>query len=225
EGGGVRSLARMHPPLDNEFENPTALRGRHAGTGPKARCQGRSSHRFRAKGHRPRPAQRGHQRRLRLALPPTESGNPEQRRTGVPSHRPPGTRNHPAAPGRTGVARVRGMKESLLIIEDNPSLRDLLQAQLLAESEDRPAFHVETAGSAAEARRILTDLDPVLILCDMRLPDANGIDLIPELKALSGQAPVVIMTAHSDLGSTIRAMKNGAFDYLPKPFSDRKSVV
>jgi len=111
------------------------------------------------------------------------------------------------------------MKESLLIIEDNPSLRDLLQAQLLAESEDRPAFHVETAGSAAEARRILTDLDPGLILCDMRLPDANGIDLIPELKALSGQAPVVIMTAHSDLGSTIRAMKNGAFDYLPKPFS------
>lgn len=111
------------------------------------------------------------------------------------------------------------MTESLLIIEDNRSLRELLKAQLLDKDEDRPAFRVEAAGTVAEARHILRDLKPALILCDMRLPDGNGIELIGELKELSGQAPVVIMTAHSDLESTIRAMKNGAFDFLPKPFS------
>lgn len=111
------------------------------------------------------------------------------------------------------------MTETLLIIEDNHSLRELLKAQLLEADEDRPPFRVEAAATVAEARRILKETNPALILCDMRLPDGNGIELIPELKELSGQAPVVIMTAHSDLESTIRAMKNGAFDYLPKPFS------
>src|SRR5690606_15841271 len=117
------------------------------------------------------------------------------------------------------------MNETILIIEDNRSLRELLEAHLLAQAQDRPAFSVKAAGTVAEARRILRDIHPALILCDMRLPDGNGIDLLPELKRLSGQAPVVIMTAHSDMESTIRAMKNGAFDYLPKPFSPKEIEV
>jgi len=114
------------------------------------------------------------------------------------------------------------MKETLLIIEDSESLRELLKAHLLDHSRDRDAFTVETAATFAEARQILQRIHPALILCDMRLPDGNGVDLLPELKRLSGQAPVVIMTAHSDMESTIRAMKNGAFDYLPKPFSPKE---
>ena len=51
----------------------------------------------------------------------------------------------------------------------------------------------------------------------MRLPDASGIDLIPELKKRAAEAPVLMITAHHDMATTIRAMKAGAFDYIHKP--------
>lgn len=108
--------------------------------------------------------------------------------------------------------------EPLLIIDDNRSLCELLRLQIEEPSSDRPAFPVEVAHSAQEAREKLASLQPSLILCDMRLPDGDGIALLPELRRLSGEAAVVIMTAHADMETTIRAMKNGAFDYLQKPF-------
>lgn len=114
------------------------------------------------------------------------------------------------------------MRETLLIVEDNQSLCELLKVQLEEPRGDRPAFHVEIASNAREAREKLRVIHPILVLCDIRLPDGNGIELLPELKELAGQAPVVIMTAHSDLESTIRSMKNGAFDYLPKPFQPKE---
>ncbi len=108
--------------------------------------------------------------------------------------------------------------ETLLIIEDNVTLAEILALQLEIVEGDRPAFQVEIASSASEARAHLARVEPVLILCDMRLPDGNGIALLPELKTLSGDAPIVIMTAHGDMATTIQAMKAGAFDYLQKPF-------
>ena len=108
--------------------------------------------------------------------------------------------------------------DTLLVVDDNASLAEMLALQLEVAEGDRPAFRVEIAATAAEAKTLLARIQPVLILCDMRLPDGDGIELLPELKALGGEAPVVIMTAHGDMETTIRAMKNGAFDYLQKPF-------
>ena len=53
----------------------------------------------------------------------------------------------------------------------------------------------------------------------MMLPDRSGIDLLPDLKGVLGDAPIVVVTAFHDMATTIRAMKAGAFDYLHKPFS------
>ncbi|AKU91391.1 sigma-54-dependent transcriptional regulator [Vulgatibacter incomptus] len=108
--------------------------------------------------------------------------------------------------------------ETILVVDDNTSLAEMLALQLEVAEGDRPAFTVETAGSVAEARTKLARIEPVLVLCDMRLPDGDGVALLPEIRALSGEAPVVIMTAHGDMETTIRAMKAGAFDYLQKPF-------
>jgi len=108
--------------------------------------------------------------------------------------------------------------DTLLVVDDNRSLAEMLALQLEVAEGDRPAFRVEIASTVAEARAHLARIQPVLILCDMRLPDGDGIELLPEMKALGGEAPVVIMTAHGDMETTIRAMKNGAFDYLQKPF-------
>ncbi len=108
--------------------------------------------------------------------------------------------------------------DTLLVIDDNASLCEMLKLQLEEPEGDRPGFLVETAGSAAEARARLGRIQPSFVLCDMRLPDGDGVDLLPELKQLAGDAPIVIMTAHADMETTIRAMKLGAFDYLQKPF-------
>ena len=62
---------------------------------------------------------------------------------------------------------------------------------------------------------------PSAIVLDMRLPDASGIDLIPELKKRASEAPVLMITAHHDMATTILAMKAGAFDYIHKPIDIR----
>src|SRR5207244_9504123 len=58
---------------------------------------------------------------------------------------------------------------------------------------------------------------PCVSIRDMRLPDASGIDLIPELRKRAGETPVLMITAHHDMATTILAMKAGAFDYIHKP--------
>src|SRR5436853_7916977 len=62
---------------------------------------------------------------------------------------------------------------------------------------------------------------PAAIVLDMRLPDASGIDLIPELKKRAQEAPVLMITAHHDMATTILAMKAGAFDYIHTPIDIR----
>src|SRR5258708_38917934 len=78
-------------------------------------------------------------------------------------------------------------------------------------------FGVVSAGTGAEGFEKASEEQPSAIGLDMRLPDASGIDLIPELKRRAAEAPVLMITAHHDMATTILAMKAGAFDYIHKP--------
>src|SRR5213082_3039363 len=78
-------------------------------------------------------------------------------------------------------------------------------------------FGVDSAATGAEGFRMAEESPPSAIVLDMRLPDASGIDLIPELKKRAAEAPVLMITAHHDMATTILAMKAGAFDYIHKP--------
>ena len=78
-------------------------------------------------------------------------------------------------------------------------------------------FGVDSAATGAEGFRMAEQSPPSAIVLDMRLPDASGIDLIPELKKRAAEAPVLMITAHHDMATTILAMKAGAFDYIHKP--------
>ncbi|HEY2029347.1 MAG TPA: sigma-54 dependent transcriptional regulator [Myxococcales bacterium] len=102
--------------------------------------------------------------------------------------------------------------DSILIVDDDRSIRELLSMHL----EER-GFGVIAAGTGAEGFRLATEGAPSAIVLDMRLPDASGIDLIPELKKRASEAPVLMITAHHDMATTILAMKAGAFDYIHKP--------
>jgi len=102
--------------------------------------------------------------------------------------------------------------DRILIVDDDRSIRELLSMHL----EER-GFSVMSAATGAEGFRLAAEASPAAIVLDMRLPDASGIDLIPELKKRAADAPVLMITAHHDMASTILAMKAGAFDYIHKP--------
>jgi two-component system response regulator AtoC len=102
--------------------------------------------------------------------------------------------------------------DRILIVDDDRSIRELLSMHL----EER-GFGVDSAATGAEGFAIAEKSSPAAIVLDMRLPDASGIDLIPELKKRAAEAPVLMITAHHDMATTILAMKAGAFDYIHKP--------
>ena len=106
--------------------------------------------------------------------------------------------------------------DRILIVDDDRSIRELLSMHL----EER-GFGVDSASTGAEGFRIAEQSPPSAIVLDMRLPDASGIDLIPELKKRASEAPVLMITAHHDMATTILAMKAGAFDYIHKPIDIR----
>jgi two-component system response regulator AtoC len=102
--------------------------------------------------------------------------------------------------------------DRILIVDDDRSIRELLSMHL----EER-GFGVSAAATGAEGFRLAEESNPAAIVLDMRLPDASGLDLIPELKKRAAEAPILMITAHHDMATTILAMKAGAFDYLHKP--------
>jgi two-component system response regulator HydG len=102
----------------------------------------------------------------------------------------------------------------ILIIEDDIAFCKLLEKFLIKNS-----FEVTTSFSAVNARSIIQKNSFDLILTDLRLPDADGIEMLTEFKTNNLQTPVVLMTGYSDVNTAVRAIKNGASDYISKPFN------
>jgi len=105
------------------------------------------------------------------------------------------------------------MTRRILIVDDEASLIDFLS--LLFEEE---GYQVCTASSMSEARERLEATDHHLILCDILMPDGNGLDLLREIKKRQPHAAVIMMTAYTSTKSAIEAMRLGAYDYISKPF-------
>ena len=105
------------------------------------------------------------------------------------------------------------MAERILVVEDEKLIRASLAERLGAEGYD-----VSEAGDAVTFRRILDQTELGLVLLDVRLPDADGTELLKELTATRPEVPVILMTAYSSVEKAVAAMKLGAWDYLNKPF-------
>ncbi len=101
----------------------------------------------------------------------------------------------------------------ILIADDEASMLDFLSLLFQAEGYD-----VETARSAEAARKALAGRSYDLVLCDILMPDGNGLDLLKEIKSADANAAVIMMTAYTSTKSAIEAMKLGAYDYISKPF-------
>ena len=103
-------------------------------------------------------------------------------------------------------------RQRVLIIDDEPSIVAGLEALL---SDD---WDVRTGGTAREARAAFDDFSPDVVLLDMELPDASGLDLLHEFKMYSEAVAVIMMSGMGTFDRVVESMKLGAETFLPKPF-------
>ncbi len=103
--------------------------------------------------------------------------------------------------------------KKILVVDDEPSMRELLAIMLRREG-----FGVEVAESRAAAARILATGPFDLVITDVKLPDGDGIEILRHLKAAAPETVVIVMTAYGSTETAVAALKLGAQDYLVKPF-------
>src|SRR5580765_1830238 len=102
---------------------------------------------------------------------------------------------------------------TILICDDDTAIRTVLNQAL-----GRAGYDVRTTGTAAGLWRWVAAGDGSLVITDVVLPDENGFDLIPRIKKIRPELPIVVMSAQNTILTAITAAERGAFDYLPKPF-------
>ena len=102
------------------------------------------------------------------------------------------------------------------VVDDDPSIREALQDLFLS-------IGLETRTYATAGDFLATALSdaPGCLVVDVRLPDMNGLDFQVQLTEAGIRLPVVMMTGYGDIPMSVRAMKRGAVDFLPKPFKDQ----
>jgi two-component system nitrogen regulation response regulator GlnG len=102
---------------------------------------------------------------------------------------------------------------TVLIADDDRSIRTVLTQAL-----GRSGYQVRTTASAATLWRWVEDGEGDVVITDVIMPDENGLDLIPRIRRIRPELPVIVMSAQSNLSTAVQATQRGAFDYLPKPF-------
>jgi len=111
------------------------------------------------------------------------------------------------------------MRDSVLIIDDEPELRNLLVKLLSLEG-----YKVQSAGDGKSGLAMVQKEDFVVVVTDVRLPDINGIELIQSIKNINSYTEVIVLTAYGTIEDGVRAIKEGAFDYITKGDEDNKII-
>src|SRR5690349_19164060 len=102
----------------------------------------------------------------------------------------------------------------VLIIDDERPVLMTLEALL-----KRHSYHVDTAATASQGLRLVKSNSPSLVLLDLQLPDAHGLEMLDQIKAESPKAQVIILTAHDSLHNAIESIKRGAYHFISKPYA------
>jgi two-component system alkaline phosphatase synthesis response regulator PhoP len=108
----------------------------------------------------------------------------------------------------------------ILVVEDEPNVAETLRERL-----QHAGFEVVHAATAARARTAIAAEPVQLVLLDVGLPDGNGFDLAPQLRAAAPRAAIIFLTAHGNPEDRVRGLELGADDYLTKPFHFRELLL
>lgn len=104
--------------------------------------------------------------------------------------------------------------KTILLVEDDVTFSNMLKHFL-----ERHQYTVDVSYTIKNATTLLKEHTYNLIFTDLRLPDGNGIDLLKSSKDNNSNIPVVLMTGYAEVSTAVQAMKQGAFDYISKPFN------
>src|SRR4249919_4364896 len=102
----------------------------------------------------------------------------------------------------------------ILIIDDERPILMTLEALL-----GRHGYLPEVAGNATTGMRLLQSKSPALVLLDLQLPDADGLQMLEQIKADHPQTQVIILSAHDSLNNAIESIKRGAYHFISKPYA------
>src|SRR5206468_12680611 len=108
---------------------------------------------------------------------------------------------------------------SILVADDDAAIRTVLNQAL-----SRAGYEVRSTGNAATLWRWVSQGEGDLVITDVVMPDENAFDLLPRIKKLRPNLPVLVMSAQNTFMTAIRASERGAYEYLPKPF-DLKELI
>lgn len=107
----------------------------------------------------------------------------------------------------------------ILVVDDEVQIRTLLSRMLELER-----YEVCQAGDCRTALKQLEFQSPDVVLCDVFLPDGNGVDLVSSVKKTAPNVEIILLTAHGNIPDGVQAIKNGAFDYITKGDDNNKII-
>ncbi len=105
------------------------------------------------------------------------------------------------------------MPDTILLVDDEPSMLEFLDIML-----SRLGFTVLTASSGEKGLKVYREKSPNLILTDVKMPGMSGLDLMKKVHDLDPEVPIIAVTAYSSAEDALRAVREGAYDYISKPF-------
>ena len=105
-------------------------------------------------------------------------------------------------------------RSRILVVDDEAVLRDGVRKIL-----ERGGMEVATSSGGRTALAMMQETDFDLVITDLKMPGMNGIEVLKAIKILQPEVPVIIITGYSTVDTAVEAMKNGAFDYIAKPFT------
>ena len=103
---------------------------------------------------------------------------------------------------------------NLLIVDDEAVIREGMRRILSTDG-----YHVETSASGRQAIEKIQEQDFDVVITDLKMPGMDGIEVLKTIRILQPEVPVIIITGYSTVDTAVDAMKNGAFDYIAKPFT------
>jgi DNA-binding NtrC family response regulator len=109
---------------------------------------------------------------------------------------------------------------TILVVDDKDMMRDSVSATL-----QRAGFTVITADGGEKAVELVSRKRPDAVVSDLKMPGMTGLELLERLRAIDDELPVVLMTAFGTIETAVRAIKQGAFDYITKPFEGDELII
>ncbi len=136
------------------------------------------------------------------------------------SDSPPSANGTSGAINSTGVKGETAARGHILVVDDEPGMRRVVSRALT-----RKGYRVETAADGPAALAILDTMTIDLVISDIVMEPMDGITLLSEIRKKDADIPVIVITAYGTVESAVDAMKNGAYDYVAKPFSNAELAM